>query len=116
MQDFRQLDVWQRAHRLVLDVYQASASLPASENFGLQLNLRRSVLNVAKTIAEGAAKASDADFLADLRRAAAAASELDYLLLVCFDLKLIDEPVYERLAKETIEVRKMISGLARRLN
>jgi four helix bundle protein len=116
MQDFRQLEVWQRAHQLVLAVYQASASLPASENFGLQLNLRRSVLNMAKTIAEGAAKASDGEFLADLRRATAAASELDYLLLVCFDLELLDEPVYQRLAKETIEVRKMISGLARRLN
>ena len=116
MQDFRQLDVWQRAHHLVLAVYQASSSLPASESFGLQLNLRRSVINVAKTIAEGTAKASDGEFLADLRRASAAASELDYLLLVCFDLKLLEEPVFQRLAKETIEVRKMISGLARRLN
>jgi len=116
MQDFRQLDVWQRAHQLVLAVYQASASLPSSENFGFQLNLRRSALNVAKTIAEGSAKASDGEFLADLRRSAAAASELDYLLLVCLDLKLLDEPIYQRLAKETVEVRKMVSGLARRLN
>jgi four helix bundle protein len=52
MQDFRQLEVWQRAHGLVLAVYPATASLPASESFGLQLNLRRAALNVAKTIAE----------------------------------------------------------------
>ena len=116
MQDFRQLEVWQRAHQLVLAVYHASASLPANESFGLQLNLRRTALNVAKTIAEGSGKASDGEFLADLRRAAAAASELDYLLLVSFDLKLLEELVHQRLAKETIEVRKMISGLARRLN
>jgi four helix bundle protein len=54
-------------------------------------------------------------FWLDLRRATAAASELDYLLLVCFDLQFFEEHVYQRLASETVEVRKMISGLARRL-
>jgi hypothetical protein len=36
-------------------------------------------------------------------------------LLVSFDLKFLETHVYQHLAAETIEVRKMISGLARRL-
>ena len=31
MQDFRQLKVWQKAHRVTLDVYEVSRSFPREE-------------------------------------------------------------------------------------
>jgi len=116
MQDFRQLEVWQRAHGLVLACYQASATLPSSESFGLQLNLRRSAVSVARSIAEGTGQGSDAEFAVHLRKARAAGHDLEYVILLCRDLGFFEEPLYERLLKETLEVRKMISGLLRRMN
>jgi four helix bundle protein len=54
MQNFQDLDVWRKAHGIVLKVYGMSKDLPQSENFGLILNLRRSAISMASRIAEGA--------------------------------------------------------------
>ena len=35
MRDFKALAVWQKAHRLALDIYQVSRDLPTEERFGL---------------------------------------------------------------------------------
>ena len=53
MRDFRDLLVWQKAHRLTLDVYRATKSFPAEERFGLTAQLRRSAASVPTNIAEG---------------------------------------------------------------
>ena len=116
MQDFHQLDVWRKAHALVLRVCTASNELPASESFGLVLLLRRSSVTIARTIAEGSGRGSDAEFAVDLKKARAAGHELEYVLLLCRDLGLMPKPVHDELTAEVIEVRKMISGLVKRIS
>ena len=53
MRNFKELQVWQKAHRLALDVYQHSRGFPAEERFGLTAQLRRAAVCVASNIAEG---------------------------------------------------------------
>ena len=115
MQNFQELTVWRRAHEQVLQIYKLTAEFPQSESFGLVLNLRRCALFVATRIAEGCGKPSDADFLAELKRARATCYELEYLLLVSRDLELIQVPVHDELVSHLIEVRKMVSGFMKRL-
>jgi four helix bundle protein len=115
MQDFHQLNVWKKAHGLVLRVYKASNDLPASENFGLVLNLRRSAAAIARSIAEGAGRDSDMEFAAELKKARAAGHDLEYNLLLCQDLGFMPKPLHDELNVEVIEVRKMISGLVKRI-
>lgn len=50
---FRQLTVWQEAHKLVLMVYQATQSCPADERFGLVSQMRRAAVSIPANIAEG---------------------------------------------------------------
>ena len=40
-QSFRDLLVWQKAHRLVLAIYQFTGNLPKQETYGLSLQMRR---------------------------------------------------------------------------
>jgi four helix bundle protein len=115
MQDFHQLNVWKKAHGLVLRVYQASNDLPASENFGLVLNLRRSAVAIARSIAEGAGRDSDIEFAVDLKKARAAGHDLEYNLLLSRDLGFLAVPLHDQLNAEVLEVRKMISGLVNRM-
>jgi four helix bundle protein len=115
MQDFHQLNVWKKAHGLVLRVYKASNDLPPSENFGLVLNLRRSAVVIARSIAEGAGRDSDAEFAVELKKARAAGHELEYILLLCQDLGFMPKPLHDELNAEVVEVRKMISGLVKRI-
>jgi four helix bundle protein len=113
MQQFRDLEVWKRAHQLVLRVY--GLAMPQSENFGLTLNLRRSAVFVAARIAEGAGQSSNAEFAVELKRARAAAFELEYLLLVSCDLGFLETTLHEEISAEVVEVGKMLSGLLKRL-
>jgi len=115
LQDFHQLDVWRRAHGLVLRAYTASNELPKSENFGLVIHLRRSAVAIARQIAEGCGRASDMEFAVELKKARAAGHELEYVLLLCRDLGFLSAPIHDELHIEIVEVRKMLSGLIKRL-
>ena len=55
-QSFRDLLVWQKAHQLVLGVYQLTSAFPRQETFGLSLQIRRAAVSVAANIVEGFAK------------------------------------------------------------
>ncbi len=115
MQDFHQLNVWRRAHALVLRIYKESSKLPASESFGLTSNLRRCAVGIPRAIAEGCGRATSHEFANDLRKARAVGHELEYLLLLCRDLGFFPEPLHDELRDELIEVGKMISGLLRQI-
>jgi len=51
-----------------------------------------------------------------VRLALGSASELEYHLLLARDLGLVLDPTYGRLAEATVEVKRMLSGLAARLS
>jgi len=109
--DFRELLVWQKAHALVLHVYEASTHLPADERYGLTSQIRRSAASVPANIAEGCGRGSDSDLARFLQIAMGSASELEYHLLLVRDLGLIGENLYQALATEVIEVKRMLTGL-----
>ena len=62
MQDFRNLDVWQRAYALALDVYRASRQFPREEIYSLTSQVRRCSISIPSNIAEGCGRQTDADF------------------------------------------------------
>jgi four helix bundle protein len=83
---------------------------------GLVLNLRRSAAVIARSIAEGAGRDSDAEFALELKKARAAGHDLEYNLLLSRDLGFIAETIYGKLLEQLLEVRKMISGLVKRIS
>ena len=53
MKDFRQLKVWGKSHLLALAVYQATASFPREETYGLTSQIRRAASSIPSNVAEG---------------------------------------------------------------
>ena len=49
---FIEMPLWQKAHKLVLDIYGLSALFPKEEVYGLTSQMRRSALSVSGNIAE----------------------------------------------------------------
>jgi four helix bundle protein len=115
MQDFRNVDTWNKAHGLVLRVYHETKSLPRDEVFGITMLLRRSATAIASRIAEGCGREINSDFAVDLRKAAAHCSELEYLVLLARDLHLWTPTLSEELMASAVEIRKMTFGLLRKL-
>ena len=62
MQDYHQLDIWNRAMDYAVAVYPFIASVPEQEKYNLASQLRRSVTSAPLNIAEGCGAASNAEF------------------------------------------------------
>jgi four helix bundle protein len=86
MKDFRDLRVWESAHRLTLDIYRTTAQFPRDELYGLTSQMRRCSVSVAANIAEGCGKKGDGEFQHFVGIASGSASELEYELLLSKDL------------------------------
>ena len=115
MQDFRNLDVWQKAHSLALDVYRSTKDFPIQEQFGLKSQVRRAGSAIPANLAEGCGRGSDADFARFVQNALGSASELDYHLLLCHDLGYLSEETYQNLYKQTTRTMRMLNGLLNKL-
>ncbi len=85
-QSFRDLLVWQKAHRFVLAVYPFTNAFPKQETFGLSLQMRRAAVSTAANIAEGFAKRSKADKVRFLNFAEGSLEESRYYLILAQDL------------------------------
>lgn len=115
MKDFRDLQVWQKAHQLTLTLYRLTASFPRDERYGLTTQLRRSSSSIAANLAEGCGRNGDAELARFCSIAMGSASELDYHLLLARDLKLLNTTDYTELAQQATEVKRMLTGLLQKL-
>lgn len=115
MKDFRDLHVWEKAHHVVLDLYRVTAEFPQAERYGLTSQMRRAAISIPSNIAEGCGRRSDADFARFLQIALGSASELECQTLLARDLGFLDGRRSHQLIEGIIEVKRMISGLLRRL-
>ena len=116
MKDFRDLKVWERAHRLTLDVYRMTTSFPREERYGLTSQLRRCSASVGANIAEGCGKLGNNEFHRFLQIASGSASELDYHLLLSHDLGFLDEAHYAKLSQDLGELRRMLTSLMQKVD
>jgi len=116
MRDFKQLKVWQKAHRLVLNVYRHTRGFPLDERFGLTAHLLRSAVSVPSNIAEGCGREGDKDLARFLSIAAGSASETEYQLLLARDLGFLDPEQHQDLDALINEVKRMLNAFIQRLS
>jgi four helix bundle protein len=111
MQRFTDLQVWQKAHCLALNIYQLSQTFPSDERFGLTSQLRRAAVSVPTNIAEGSKRKTRNEYARFLNMAESSAAEVEYLLMLAADL----EYLHQASARESIdgvsEVARMLHGL-----
>ena len=62
MGTYRELKVWQRAHRLTLSVYAATRRFAREELYGLTSQIRRAAASIPANIAEGRGRFGNAEF------------------------------------------------------
>ena len=114
MKDFRDLQVWHKAHLLVLASYRSTGGFPKQEVYGMTSQIRRCAASIAANIAEGCGKRGNGEFQRYLNIAAGSASELEYHFLLARDLNLLDETNYRQLNSGVVEVKRMLASLVRK--
>jgi four helix bundle protein len=111
LRDFKDLVVWEKAHALTLELYQATRAFPKEELYGITSQMRRAAASIGANLAEGCGRRTDGEFGRFLLIAMGSASELTYHLLLARDLKLLKEIDYVRLDGQLAEVRRMLTSL-----
>jgi len=84
---FTDLIVWQKAHQLVLRVYQITKTFSGEEIYGLTSQLRRAAVSVPNNIAEAYKKRSVKYKLYFLNISETSLEKTKYLLILSNDLK-----------------------------
>ena len=115
MQDFRNLRVWQAAHKLSLDVIRALPERACRRVPGLRSQAIRAATSVPWNIAEGCKRSSQREFLQFLGTALSSLGELEAQLITARDEQLFRAAVYSRLQASVVVVRRMLISLSRKV-
>ena len=115
MKDFRDLQVWQKAHALTLDVYRETRGFPSEELYGLTSQLHRACSSIAANLAEGCGRSGDADVARFVQISMGSACEAEYHLLLARDLNLINLDRHGELNSAIVEVKRMLAGFLKKL-
>ncbi len=103
---FEDLEVWKRAHALVLKVYNLTRNFPKEEKFGLVSQMRRAVVSIPANLAEGFKKRTLKDKSNFYNIAQSSLEELRYYLILAKDLNYIQDNC--ELSDSVEEIGKML--------
>lgn len=107
---FKDLIVWQEAHKLVLTIYKITKNIPREEVFGIISQLRRAATSITANIAEGFGRFSYKDKVRFYFQSRGSVLELEDHLLTIKDLKYITEIDFQQSWDQSEKVNTMING------
>jgi four helix bundle protein len=112
---FEDLEAWREARKLTAQVYEVVDGTALRRDFVLGDQLRRASISTMNNIAEGFDSTSRLEFRRFLTYAARSASEVQSCLYVALDRAYIDRGTFERIYAQARSVRRLCSGIGRRL-
>ena len=115
MQDYRQLRVHANAHALALRVRAATTLFPKTGYASLKTQITGAAESIAFNSVEGCAAMSAPEFARFIDIAIKSATELEYQLRLAVDYGVLRYAAWRRLTAETIDVRKMLFGLRKKV-
>jgi four helix bundle protein len=116
MENFKKLNVWLKAHKLVLDVYNITEKFLKSELFCLTSQMRRAAISVVANIVEGTKRKTIKDRVHFLTMSETSLEEVKYYFLLSYELKYIGRETGEVLTEKAREVGRMLTGLSKSLD
>lgn len=98
---FKDLIVWQKSYKLVLEIYKLTEGFPKSEVYGLSQQMRKAAVSISSNIAEGYGRKHKAEYEHFLSIAYGSLLEVETQYLLSVDLKYVSKyEIIETLLKE----------------
>ncbi len=108
-QKFQELIVWQKAHKLVLEIYKITKQFPKEEIYGLTSQMRRAAVSIAANIAEGYRKKGKLDKARFMNISEGSLDETKYYIILSRDLDYINLE-YDKLYDLSEEVSRLLNA------
>jgi four helix bundle protein len=115
MQDYRRLRVWRRAHAHLLNVRRATNRFPHTGFATTKSQLLKTAESVPFTLVEGCGAFTQKEMARFVEMSIKSTKELEYQLFVARDYGILPPDDWKSLSAETVEIRKMLCVLRRRI-
>lgn len=115
METFEDLEVWQKSHQLMLEVYAFTEHLPKDEKHNRVFQLKKSSSSTPANIAEGFGRYHYQDNMRFCRQARGSLDETKNHVIAARDLKQAPKQDCDRLCDECQEIKKLLNGYIRYL-
>jgi four helix bundle protein len=113
---YRELEVWNQAMDLVIEIYFLSKKLPKDERFGLISQMQRASVSIPSNIAEGYGRTHRGDYLHHLSIARGSSCELETQMIIAGRLKFITQPDVKKSWQLAQAVGKMLTSMQKKLS
>jgi len=107
------LEVWQAAVKLAIQVYRLTQDFPREEMYGLTSQLRRAAVSVPSNIAEGKGRSSDRELIQFLCHSRGSLFEIETQLAISEKLGYGKKEEYDSVRNGTARIGRMLNGLIR---
>lgn len=112
---YQDLDCWQKARNLAVDIYFASMNGNLSKDFVLRDHLRRSALSIVSNIADGKERDTPAELIRFLRLAKASTAKLRTQLAISRDIGHLAEGDFLDLEDKAIRISSSIANWLKKI-
>lgn len=109
--NFYDLQVWQKSTDLVVEIYKITITFPKEEMFGLTSQIKRSAISIPANISEGFERFHYKDKTKFYYQAGASLSETQNHLFIAEKLNFITKEQLDKLLKEKKIIHKMLNSL-----
>lgn len=108
---YKDLIVWQKSMRLVIEIYKLTEKMPREEIYGLTSQMRRSAVSIPSNIAEGRRRGSKNEYRQFLTIAYGSGAELETQVELLKQLPFGNKLSYNNVDSLLSEVMRMINKM-----
>lgn len=111
MGGYRDLNVWQNARDLAVEMYKATQAAPFNRDFGLRDQIRRAAVSITSNIAKGDERGSNKDAVRFLYMAKGSLAELETQIDIAHKIGYLDISVLEDMNQKCKAIGQMLGSL-----
>lgn len=108
---FEELPIWVLSLKITKVIYDLTANLKWSKDFGLRDQIRRAVVSISSNIVEGFEKSNNNEFCRFLRISKGSVGEVRNQLHIALAVNYIAKEEFNNINKELEELASQIGGL-----
>ena len=112
---FKDLIVWQKSYKLVLEIYKMTKNFQKTETYGLSQQIRKAAISIPSNIAEGYGRFHFQENIQFFRQSRGSMYETQDHLITCLDNDYISKEKYESVWKISENAIKVVDGYIRYL-
>jgi four helix bundle protein len=116
MINFKELEIWQKGFRIVVESFKLVSTFPREEKYGISSQITKAAVSISSNIAEGSSRSSEKDYSRSLEISLGSSFELETQLLIAAAVNYGDKELRDEILKDVDEEQKMLISFMNKLN